>query len=845
MISLSKILTITIFLSLYITTNSTNARILAKNIDSYCEKNLYKIIIDIEDSNKSLKDYISFYLNTYTEINNLLFKCMIDPKKMQIICIANLQHHKITLQAEDTVTLPYPFPEVDGIIWDYNSFLLLVYRRTIRLTKECGESVLKSNITKLDTSKWDLITKINRIYGGECLLSDTIDNNYSFKMNLNIIGGNLKKKFDEMLDKKDNIKINFLQNITVPFLIGQLKSIIKNKYIRHEYYKMAFCYLIDGINSTNYLNEEGLDFHCNIPISEQYIFNGPLKIKTFSDNIYAEISSKNEDTIDIISIYFTTEMNPILNEDNDVMTNEDEDDESDNDDEDFEEEKEKIVKGEENEVEEENDVEEENKDNKTEEKKITEEDSDEKEKKEINDEDFKGKDIAKINDKTKNALKQPSATQNLSSSVPPSSSDSMKSSSSSMKPSPSISIKSSYSSSAKSSSASQEKESSSIKSSRRFLSQLNLREIEETESKKQKNYLLLDNRKTNFICPDKPVFEIFDSQKGIIYEPQEDNKYNIILTGYLKNGYKILDDTIIPLEYTTEDIKFNLSVTNNLVEEITEKRKYIPCTLNSGTFFLEEEETKIRCMGDKKEQNNFENTDLTINWGSRENKYLNNILIKWPKSLNIHSKKIYSYKINALSIKKTDHVCFDEKYIFYINIFDLKSEPQITFQIDMKSPSGSKSDCKLYTSNMLKCYLDLRLKRIKKDSKIQLPDPGNYNITTLEGNYIDFTILEFSNENETGLADDGILAEQTCGNNMFIGAIQDIGYGYGSAIAIIVSILVIFFVTFLGIGYCVIYEIKNRNKKGGFFAHVEEKKVNNTSVNTSVTAQPIGGTNPK
>ena len=828
MISLSKILTITIFLSLYITINSKDAKILAKYLESFCEKNLYKIIIDIEDLNKSLKDYKSFYLNTYTEANNLLFKCMIDPKKMQIICTANLQHHKIILQADDAITLPYPFPEVEGIIWDYNSFLLMIYRRTIRLTKECGESVLKPNISKLDTSKWDLITKVNRIYGGECLLSDTIDNYYSFKMNLNIIGGNLKKKIDETLDIKDNIKINFLQNITVPFLIGQLKTIIKNKFISHEYYKKAFCYPIDGINSTNYLNEEGIDFYCNIPISEQYIFNGPLKIKTFSDNIYAEISSKNEDTIDLISIYFTTEKDPILNEDNDLI-NEVEDEESD--DEDFEEEKEKIVKEEEN-----NEVEEENKDNKNEEKKITEEDNDEKDKKEINDEDNKGIDITKTNDKSKNILKQPSANPNLSSSIPPSSSDSMKSSSSK---------KPSYSSSTKSSSTPQKKEYSSKQSSRRFLSQSNLRRIEETEIKKQKNYLLLDNRKTNFICPDKPVFEIVDSQKGIIYEPQTDKKYNIILTGYLKNGYKILDETIIPLEYTTEEIKFNLSVTNNLVEEITEKKKYIPCTLNSGTFFLEEETTKIRCVGDKNEQKNFENTDLTINWGSRENKYLNNILIKWPKSLNVHSKKIYSYKINALSIKKTDHVCYDEKYIFYINIFDLKSEPQITFQIDMKSPSGSKSDCKLYTSKMLKCYIDLRLKRIKKDSKIQLPDPGNYNITTLEGNYIDFTVLEFSNENETALADDGISAEQTCGNNKFIGAIQDIGYGYSSAIAIIVSILVIFFITFLGIGYCIIYEIKNRNKKDGFFAHVEEKKVDSTNPNTSVTANPIAGTIPK
>ena len=832
MLSLPTFLRITIFLSLIININSINVKIGAKNIESYCEKNLYKIIIGITDLNNNLKDYTSFYLTTYTEANYLLFKCMIEPKKMQIICIANLQHHKLALKADDTITLPYPFPEVGGITWDYNSFLILIYRRTIRIKEECGESVLKSNISNLDTSKWDLIAKVNRIYGGECLLSDTIDNIYSFKMNLNIIGGNLKQKFDQQIVKKDNYNINFLQNITMPFLIGPLKSLIKSNYIYHEYYKMAFCYPIDEINSTNYLNDEGIDFYCNIPISDQYIFNGPLKIKTFSDNIFAHTSSKIEnDNIDIISLYFTIEKAPILNENNDFNVKDGEEEEDD--DEDYEEEKESIDKEEEDdenyEEEKERNDKEEGKNKKINETEEQNKRNDKNYKKENNDDGNQEKEKLKY---IRNSSSKQSSL--LKHSFSSSSSNLKKSSYHSVKPS-----SSSSSSSIKSSSSTLKNVSPSIKSSGRILSTLNLRGLEKTSNKKKKNYLLLDNRVTNFICPDKPIFEIVDSQKGIIYEPilQKEDKYNIILTGYLKNGYKILDDTIIPLEYTTKEINFNLSITNNLVEEISEKKKYIPCTLNSGTFFLEKETTKIKCIGDKNDQNNLENTDLTINWASKENKYLNNILIKWPKILNVHSKKVYSYKIKALSIKKTDHVCFDDKYIFYINIFDLKSEPQITFQFDMKMPSGTKSNCKLYTSNMLKCYIDLRLKRIKKESKIKLPQPGNYNITTTEGNYINFTILEFSNENETAFEDEGIFSEQACGNNMFIGAIQDIGYEYSSAIAIIVSILVIFFVAFLGIGYCIIYEINIRNKKGDYFAHTEEKKVNTN--NTSVTANPI------
>ena len=57
-----------------------------------------------------------------------------------------------------------------------------------------------------------------------------------------------------------------------------------------------------------------------------------------------------------------------------------------------------------------------------------------------------------------------------------------------------------------------------------------------------------------------------------------------------------------------------------------------------------EEETKIKCIGEKMEQKNNENTDITINWASKENKYLNNILIKWPK-IWVYILKNYTHTI--------------------------------------------------------------------------------------------------------------------------------------------------------------------------------------------------------
>ena len=853
-----KFFPIIFLLSLFLNIHSQYVTIRANDLESYCETNLYKIIINVEIT-ESMKEYISFYLNAYSSEKSLdiLFKCMIDPKKNQIICITNLQQYKITLDKDDSITLPYPFPEVKGIRWDYNTFLFMIFRRTIRLDNTCGESVLKSKVSKLDTSKWDLIAKINKIYGGQCLLSDTKDNFYSFSMNLTILGGNLKDKMDELDDDTGNTQIIFMQNITMPFMIGPMTSLIKgNNFKSDEYYKMAFCYPLYEINTTNYIREEGIDFHCDIPISEQYIFNGPLKISTFSDNIYAKISSEVDgEKIDIISIYFTTEKDPLLKDNIEDFKegekgeeDDDEDDEDDDDDftEDKEEEKQKENEKEEEENNIDNDEEDEEIGNKKdydnndkeeeEEINVIKEDLNKNEENSINIQNLNKQNIPIINNPSKSS---PSIIEYSSSS---SSSSSLKSSSSSNKSSflghssSGFPISSSSKSSLSSSSNLSSQKSSSANPSGVLdstLSDLNLRGLQ--KEKKKKNYLLLDNRKSNFICPDKPIFEIIDIENGISYEPipNKKDKYSIILKGHLKNGYKINEKKIIPLEYTSNDINFNLSITNNLVEEISDKKKYIPCYLSAGTFFDEEEPTKIKCIIDKMDQKQNENSDITINWASKENKYLNNILIKWPKDLTIHSKKLYSYNIKALSIKKTDHDCFDDKYYFYINIIDLKSEPKISFDINMLSPNSLTSHCKLYTSNMLKCFLDLKLKRISEGSNIKLQNPGNYNITTLEGNFINFTIMDFSDDNETGIADEGIYTDQTCGRYKIVGAVQNIGYNHFSAVAIIISFLIILFVVLLGIGLCVTYEITHRDKKGKYFAHVEEKKDKNNT-NSSV-----------
>ena len=732
---LNQIFHIFLLFCLFIHINSQDPIIKAKGLESSCDINLYRIVINIGITNP-LNEYKSFYLYIKHE-DNLLFKCILDPKKSQIICITNLEQQKVFLKADDVLILPYPFPTIEGIIWDFPSFVTIIYRRVIRIQEECGTTVIKSNLNKVNPNKWDLLAKINKIYDGQCLLSnEQEDNYYSFMMNLNILGGNIFNT----LSKTKNTEIVSLQNITMPFAIGNLQTIGNNlnNYYRHEYYKTAFCYPLQELKSTNYQKEDGFDFKCNIPLKENYLFNGPVKIYTFSDNIYSKITSDtNNERMDYISIYFSTEQNPSINQ---------------NPGESFEEKDEKINP----------------------------KDNDE-------DNDFDNDD-ENTKEKKENFLKK--LEDNTSVSSP------------------------------------------------------NLRKLDEIIKKSTKEYLLLDNKKSNFICPDMPVFEISNIKNGISYDPNPENndKYSIILKGYLKNGFKVTENKLIPMEFTTQDIKFNISIMNNLAEKVSEKKNNIYCSLKSGTMFLKDEETEIKCEGDKKEQTEKQNTDLSINWASKENKYLKNILIKWPKDLTdikVHSKKIYSYEIYALSIKKTDYDCFNNKFYFYIDILDINSEPQINFNISLLKPN-LPAQCKLYSSDTLKCFLDLKLKKVSKGTNIRLPLPGNYNISTSEGNYINFTVFNFIGENETEVADEGIVTHKACGRNVLVGTVQNIGYDYVSAIIIIICFFITAGIIFVCVIFCITYQITHRNRKKGYFAQVEEKhKEVNVTANTTTSPNNI------
>ena len=60
----NKTFHILLLLSLFFQINSQNSKIKAKSLESFCDVNLYKIIIDVEIENP-MKEYKNYYSNVY------------------------------------------------------------------------------------------------------------------------------------------------------------------------------------------------------------------------------------------------------------------------------------------------------------------------------------------------------------------------------------------------------------------------------------------------------------------------------------------------------------------------------------------------------------------------------------------------------------------------------------------------------------------------------------------------------------------------------------------------------------------------------------------------------------
>ncbi len=215
---------------------------------------------------------------------------------------------------------------------------------------------------------------------------------------------------------------------------------------------------------------------------------------------------------------------------------------------------------------------------------------------------------------------------------------------------------------------------------------------------------------------------------------------------------------------------------------------------------------------------------MTLNWASEANNDFKNILIRWPYDLT-KKKHIFFYDIKGLSVKQSDFGCFENKFFFYLYVYDLKAEPKISFYLPLTYPKGTKAVCKLYNSVTFKCIIDLRLKRLSKGEKVIISNEENKFVGNTESNIV---LYKVNNDSETTEFNFVIPVEENCGDFMIVGALKDIGYTYLQVILIIICTLVGIALVIFAIAFCVIYEITHRNRKGLYFRHTEE--LPNTSV---------------
>ena len=353
------------------------------------------------------------------------------------------------------------------------------------------------------------------------------------------------------------------------------------------------------------------------------------------------------------------------------------------------------------------------------------------------------------------------------------------------------------------------------------------------------NFLILDSNLNIYICPDIPTLTIKNYNEGIQFGGinKTGSKFLFLLYGFLSNGYEYVNGVLNYLDMTKEETKFYLEVTDNLETDNT--RKSVKCTIPSGSSINKNELVEIRCIGQRPPIKNNNNTDLTLNWAWEKNNNFDNVLIRWPYDLT-KKKHIFFYDVRGLSVKKSDFGCFENKFYFYLYVYDLKAEPKISFNLPLSYPKDTKAVCKLYNSVTFKCMIDLRLKKLSKGENVIISNEENKYVGNSEGNVV---LYKVSNDTETSKFNFQIPVEEECGDFMIVGALKDIGYTYVQVIIIIICILAGIAICVFGIAFCVAYEITHRNRKGPYFKHEDEKIPDTSTTNNNIQAPGAKTTN--
>ena len=688
-------------------------------INYYCLDNIYYLKIKILLSSP-IDYYISFTLNM-VKPNNLKFKCLINYQDDSINCFSVLYHSEKNILERTELEFPYYFPDINGVSWDYDSFVSIIYRRWVKNRSKCffkNIDVLDENV---NVNNYPLVADVKEISGSKCNYEQ---NKYIFNMKINFKGGVSAENI-----KNEGWKIQILQDIWVPLLFEKIDTKNKKKYFgRYVYFQDAFCSFSEEINKNNFNNEFLLK--CNIPIDDEFVIRGPIKIVSFYDQVYVKVIKGKQ--IELVSnkIYFNSIRNVNLNTNNNNLN------------------------------------------------------------------------INNDNLNTKN--------------------NSLKSDKDNLVTNNNLNIKNNNTSNIIS--LSKKKEISETENNQ-------IIKFNEPNDNPNKLYSFdLGGNNSLFFCPNKPIFKI-DKLSNIKLLTSSFRNYTIELTGTLHNPYRFINGEVDIMEKLISDINFNLTISDNLIEESENKKTNLSCLLKLGVPFNEKNKVNILCTGIKKQKGfiKTKNADIILNWDLIENKKLKNLIILWPKERK-HYKNLYSYIVKGLSLMQNNYGCFNNQFYFFIFIYDLGFEPPINFDLEMRSPNFPKANCKLYDSISLKCYLPLYNKKIFKGENISMPVNIEYENINSEGNRVVFKVSNFTRD----YYDFHILMKEDCGDFAVIGALKNTGMSFLSIVFWIIGVLIFIFIVFVCLIFFIYYKITHKGRKGKYYAYIEESgsaKVSSTKNN--------------
>ena len=253
------------------------------NINYYCQKNIYYITIDVIFSEKPKKEIYPFILSLASP-ENLNFKCTLDCSKSQIYCFRAFSDEADFISKNTYLQYPYPFPEIEDIEWDYETFLQKIYRKVWLMATDCGNENLSLLGSSTDKVELNIKGVINELDNGQCIpasISNEKNSKYSFDMNLSLEQGDIIDLIKAQ--QKDENNVELLQEIWVPLLPKEESNSNPNIKTYQKNFSLAICKAKNKLTKENYSN---YTLNCELPIKANNIFHGVIRLTTFFDKIY-------------------------------------------------------------------------------------------------------------------------------------------------------------------------------------------------------------------------------------------------------------------------------------------------------------------------------------------------------------------------------------------------------------------------------------------------------------------------------------------------------------------------------------------------------------------------------